>query len=374
MGGNLRTTYSVKVLKEDAEIQDQTEVLLQTIEREREQERDWKQEAQAGKLEIAELRDRVGRAEMERQEADAKRGAAEAEIGQLASRLENVEHVQTEALAEAEAQAASLETQNEALRQQLAELLAQPPADHAAQAAERIAALEQEAGAALEQAQLVERELKLASDSLQRAQQDRADLERALQASVQERDAAAVAANEEIKALLLRCEKAEAHNKVLDGGVAEAERHELTAQMDKLQQLLDASTVRAHDLEDAMDAQGAQLEEETYRRQQAESEAASARGRMRVLQDSLAQVPLARLEEECMWVLGELLEEWGLGGGSGDGAGARRGAAASLCFCRGALLPLASSILPLASSLPFLSRHFPALPSLPASLFQHKKN
>jgi len=293
MGGNVRTTYTVKVLKKDEWNQEQTEALLQTIDQERDKDRDWKQEAQAGKLEIGELRDRVGRAEQERQEADAKRAAAQAEIEQLASRLQNAEHAQAQALADGHAHAASLQAQNEALRQQVAELLAQSSADHAAQAAERIATLEQEAGAAGRQAQQVQRELELQAGSLRRAQEDRAELERALQASLRERDAAAKAADEQMHALLLRCEKAEAHNKVLDGGVDEAERQELTTQMAKLQQLLDASSLRTNELEDAMDAQAAQLEEETYRRQQAESEAASASGRMRVLEASLEQVPPA---------------------------------------------------------------------------------
>lgn len=137
-------------------------------------------------------------------------------------------------------------------------------------------------------------------------------------------------------------QKAETHNKVLDGGIADEERKQMDEQIAKLQQLLESSSNRSNDLEDALETQlvrervrirasllpcarmhslrrasrrtrwllprdssawlqalmsmhdlqvQAQHEEETHRRQKAESEAAAAVGRMRVLEDALQKVP-----------------------------------------------------------------------------------
>ena len=50
-------------------------------------------------------------------------------------------------------------------------------------------------------------------------------------------------------------QKAETHNKVMNGGITDLERTQLDEQISKMQQLLEASSNRTNELEDALETQ-----------------------------------------------------------------------------------------------------------------------
>ena len=67
MGGNIHNSYAVTVSKgpRASLSENRTEALLQSLEGERNKERDWKQTAETAEKEIAMLRERLGVAEQE---------------------------------------------------------------------------------------------------------------------------------------------------------------------------------------------------------------------------------------------------------------------------------------------------------------------